>query len=723
MRLLLILCIICGFTPAPARAADYDLVGSEMVRLLQNGHYARLPFNRDLSARIFDEYLISLDPDRLYFLQSDVSELGRKYRRRLDELLTTRNSMAAASAIYNRYRLRVQERIALVNDLLDQGKFTFDSGLSVPRDRSVMDWAPSSAAAAGRWRHLVENLILTEEISRERSDADPSLQKEQLSIRQELRQQYHRLLRTVEQADEEDIANFFFSSVARAHDPHTDYFSARETDQFYTRMNNRLVGIGAQLRAEADGSTRVTGIVINGPADQAGELQLDDRIIAVDPEGDGDWFNVRFVPLDKVIEKIKGRPGTLVGLRLQDTPTREIYIERNLVQMKDDEASAELYHFQKPDGPSKIGVLEVPSFYYDNADRSRSVSSHVEKLVQRLKKEEMDALLIDMRGNGGGSLLEARRLTGLFTGRGPVVLIKEANGTTEALSSLRRKALYRGPLVVLVDYNSASATEIFAAALQDYNRAIIVGNSSTYGKGTVQTPEEISRYMPYFSDRERAGVLKYTIQKYYRPSGGSTQLRGVVPDLILPSVRDAYEVGERFERHALPFDIIGRAPGIPKAPASRLFREQLQARSQVRLLDQKDFAYIREDIALARKLDQENRISLDRKQRLQELAAAEERRNARNQERRIRFEKQEKADRAQFSISRLSLDDLEKVPLPPLVPRKSSQTYMRTKPSPAGELEETPFWPSGLDATKREALSITQDLVHFQNRPKIADAE
>jgi len=569
----------------PSQAADFNLVGREMSEMLIRSHYARLPFSKDLSARIFDDFLQDLDPDHLYFTKKDVSTLSKKYRRKLNRFILEGKAMEPARDIFSLYSQRVKERIAVAQDLLKNEEFTFDGDRSVPRDREETSWPKDDAEAAERWKLEIESRLLSELIHREdvrkrakdQDKEDPFI--DQPDPRKTRSLQYKRVLQNIETFDEEDIANAFFSSIARAHDPHTEYFSARETDQFYSRMSNKLVGIGATLVSEDDGTTRITGIITGGPADRDGELELDNRIIAVAPLNQGKWVDTRFMPIDKVIELIKGEPGTAVGLRIEADEPHDIDIPRGLVKIKSDLTTSEIISFDKGEKRSKIGLLNVPSFYFDRSDEDRNVSHHVEQILLRMIQEKISGLIIDMRGNGGGSLEEVRRMTGLFIGSGPIVQVVSGNGHTKSLKSRYSSPLYTGPLVLLTDKQSASATEIFAAALQDYNRAVVIGASSTFGKGTVQTPDDISRFMPQNADSDRAGTLKYTIQKYYRASGGSVQLRGVVPDITLPFLQEAGEVGEQYADHALAFDIIRKAQGLTPFNKQRLFLPILKAQS------------------------------------------------------------------------------------------------------------------------------------------------
>ncbi len=705
-----------------SQAADFDLVAEEVTRLLQNRHFARMRFDEDLSARIFDDYLHDLDPSRIYFVQDDIDEFSKLYRSKVTDLLVSKGAIAMAQVVHQRYQERVKERVEVIKSLLKDEDFTFESDASIMRDREKAPWPKDTADANGQVKLLLEAGLLSEQLrrddieSRAKEQGKDSPLKDELPAREKLTQRYERFLQGVEKADAEDVANYFLSAVARSHDPHTEYFSARESEQFNVDISNRLVGIGALLRAEDDGATKIEGIVNNGPADKAGELQLGDRVIAVDSLNDGNWTDIMFLTIDKVVEKIRGEKNTEVALKVEPADgaageTRVIVIVREQVDMKEELTAAEIFVYKNGDQEMKLGVIKIPQFYFDRDDRSRNVSAHVEQLIKRLKKEGIDGLALDIRGNGGGSLDEVRRMTGFFNGRSSVVQIKQTGGLTESLNAGFRKPLYDGPLVVWTDKGSASASEILAGALQDYNRAVVVGSASTFGKGTVQQILPIGRYLPVWSDRERAGGLKLTIQKYYRPSGSSTQNDGVVPDVHLPAITDVLEVGEAYARHALAHDVIKPASNFKPLAKDNLPIKTLVAKSEARLKEDKDFQYAREDMARIKKRIQENRISLNKAERKAETEVNEARRKGRNRERRTRFAELEEKDKKSFAIYRLTLDDLETEELPEVNREEDDQRHMRVAKDDLEDLDDTPEWPSGLDAVKREGLQVLLDLI------------
>ncbi len=710
---------------------DFNVVGREMAGMLQNSHYARIQFNADLSERILQDYLSDLDPARLYFTAQDVEAFQKKYGRRIHELLIKGRCMEPANEIYKLYSQRVKERVVFAQKSLKTSEINFDSEESVMRTRKDAPWPASEQAAQEVWKRQIEEALLSEILRREAVQrlAEEQGKKNPLddekAPKEKIAQRYERFQRSIEEADEEDIANYFLSAVAAAHDPHTDYMSKREMERFRSGMANSLVGIGALLQAEDDGATKIMGIVVNGPADKQGELKLNDRIVGVDPLNSGAMIDIMYMKIDHVVEKIRGKENTEVGLRVEPSggapgEVKVIVIKRGRVNLKDELATAEIVETAHQGAKRRVGWLRLPSFYMDFDDGDPSVSADVQKLVTRLNKEKLDGLVLDLRRNGGGSLEEVRRITGFFVGRGPVVQIKDTIGRVEAKEALFRRPLYDGPLVVVTDKSSASASEILAGALQDYNRAVLIGDSSTFGKGTVQQPMEIGRFFRFFEDNRRAGYLKATIQKFYRVSGSSTQKLGVEPDLVLPSLTDALDVGEAFLRHPLEHDLIRKAPDFRPLDRGGLFLPVLKERSEKRVKVSKDFQYIVEDVERTKKHIADNSVSLNRTKREQELAKSEERRKTRNVERRKRFAALEQADRKILKFFRLTLDDLAAEKLPVVDREKDAEAFMRRAKDKADDLDDTPLWPSGLDPVKREAIAVLGDLVEQTEKARTA---
>ena len=737
---LIAVAMFASCSPGLSGKTDFNDVGKVMVGMLENKHFAGLEFNAEMTDRILTDYLQDLDPSKLYFTKEDVvgfeQRFGSKSETRIDQLLVQERAMEPAGEIYSRFVERVRERVQFAQQVADNGEFSFDEDKSVMRSRRKADWAADDFAAQELWRLQIAEEVLSEEMRREaiqriaeeQGKEDPL--KDEKSPREAVKQRYERFLKDIEGADEEDVASYFFSAVARAQDPHTDYMSVRQMERFEASLQNQLIGIGALLQREDDGATKIIGLVVNGPADKQGELQLNDRIVGVDSLNNGELTDTLYMKIDHVVELIRGQQSTEVRLKVEPADgapgeVREIVIERDRVELKDEAASAELIRMNQPDGNQKlIGWITLPSFYLDFNDGDPSVYKDVQRLVSRLKnKEGVDGIALDLRGNGGGALEEVRRMTGLFIGRGPVVQVKQGWGAVDSKESTMRKPLYDGPLIVVTDKTSASASEILAGALQDYNRAIVVGESSTYGKGTVQQPMDIGRYFKFFQDSSRAGTLKATVQKFYRVTGSTTQLEGVVPDIILPSLTDALEIGEEYQDHALPHDMIAPARGFNPLNRESLFLDKIAAKSKARVNASIDFNYTKEDIERTKKRIDENMVSLDRKVRENELEESEQRRETRNKERRERFEKVETEDAKNMSFFRLTLDDIDKDKLEEVDRQRDAEANMRVAKDKVADLDDTPEWPSGLDAVKRESIQILSDLIQATEQGNIAQVD
>jgi carboxyl-terminal processing protease len=720
---------------ACAQQADFDEVGRQMAIMLQNSHFARLPFN-NLSQRFLDDFIADLDSGKLYFTQADIDRFNRQYGQNLSTMLLQENSMPAALDIYGTFKQRVEARVAETKRLLEADDFDFTKEESVERSRKDAAWPKDEAEAMAIWRKQIKESLLSEVLRRDMiaqlaekqgkanplaKDKDP---KEKIALRYE---RFHHSV--VKDVDDEDVAAMFLSSVARSFDPHTDYMSTREMDRFRDGMRNELVGIGALLQGEEDGATKIMGIVVGGPADKHGELKLNDRVVAVDPDADGprEMVDIMFMKIDKVVDLIRGQQGTPVQMKAEPAggapgETKLITIVRDKVELKDEQASAEIIDMKATDGEAKrIGIITLPSFYADFDEGKTRCSVDVERLLERLKDEGIDGLVLDLRNNGGGALEEVRRMTGFFTRRGPVVQVKNTFGEIQVKESDGKEPIYDGPMVVLTDKSSASASEILAGALQDNNRAVIVGDSSTFGKGTVQQPMDIGRMLPFFKARNKAGTLKVTIQKFYRPSGSSTQKKGVEPNLVLPSLTDALEVGEAFLDHPLDHDMIRRAPDFAPLKEADLFLPRLKELSTARVGASKDFSYIIEDVTKTKARIRENKVSLNLAERKKELDEIEAQQRQRNEERRARFAEMEKKDKELFTFFKLTLDDVQKGgDLRPFDPTKENEDYMRRAKDETAELDDTPKWPSGLDPHKREGLMVLGDLVDITRSARMA---
>lgn len=557
-----------AITSCASAATDFNQVGKQMSLLLQNFHFSRKEFSDELSTKFLETYLRKVDPNKIFFTQQDVDALKRKYGKELDDYLMSGQMMDAAQAMHALYRQRAMQRISYARDLLKKGGFTFDKDKSIERSRrKTAAWPKDEAEMQQVWKDMVEEQLLSEilrretvaRLAKEQNKPDPLANEK--PAEEKLLMRYERIQRNIQETDLEDVAETLLSAVALTYDPHTDYMGARQVDRFKISMGTELTGIGALLGSEDDGSTKITGIVVGGPADKSGELKLNDRIVAIDSDNSGEMVDILFMKLDKVVDMIRGAENTQMRLKVEpaDAPgqAKIITLTRSKVPLKDELAKGEIIELTgAPEGRNRIGVLSLPSFYADMEGGDRRCAKDVKKILERMNKENVDGLVIDLRSNGGGSLEEVRLMTGFFTGNGPVVQIKDTRGNVDIKSAHNRQKLFNGPIVVLINKLSASASEILAAALQDYGRAVIVGDESTFGKGSVQQPVDIGQYLPFFAARDRAGLLKVTTQKFYRVAGGSTQLKGVESDIQLPTATAAFELGEDILDYAMPYDQI-----------------------------------------------------------------------------------------------------------------------------------------------------------------------
>jgi carboxyl-terminal processing protease len=720
-------------TTTQAAQADFNEVGKYVAIMLQNAHFARLPYGAETSQRFLGDYLKSLDPGKVYFTKSDVEGFQAKYGANLFSLLIQSKGIDAAQDIHATFRERVAARGEMAKKFLKEAPLDFKSDTSITRDRKDAPWPKDALEADTLLRQQLEEAVLSETVLRElqvkmaEEQGKPDPTRSELPAREKIALRYERFLRTVRDAKIDDIAAGLLGAVAASYDPHTDYMIDREATRFNDAMRNELVGIGAELKPEDDGTTRVMGIMIGGPADREGSIQLRDSILAVDSNSTGEFVDVRFMDQSRVVDLIRGKAGTTVSLKIQPASaplgeTRVVSVPRGKVEIKGTQASAGIIDTKLADGtPQRIGWITLPSFYADFTGGPARCSIDVEQFLHRLIQEKIDGLIFDVRSNGGGSLEEVRRMTGFFIGSGPVVQEKNTLGQVKSTNSDERKSIYEGPMVVLINKASASASEILAGALQDYNRAVIVGDSSTFGKGTVQEPMDVSKMLPFFSAREGAGMLKLTIRKFYRPSGSSTQLDGVKSDIVLPGPADAMEIGEAFLDRAFPHDSIRPADGLKPFPKESLFLPRLQELSAKRIAEDKDLGYFAEDAKRSSDLRLKNSVSLNIEERRKEILELHARQSARNAERRERFKAIEAADAENLKLTKLTLEDLLKgAAFHPYDPTKETEEYLRRAKDPITELNDAPTWPTGLDPIKREAMRILQDLIDSTERARVA---
>ncbi|MFT7219027.1 MAG: carboxyl-terminal processing protease [Candidatus Azotimanducaceae bacterium] len=594
--------------PLPVHAATTQ----NIVDALASRHYVRTKLDDELSSNIFDAYIDDLDPSKSYFLKSDI-ESFEQYRYKMDDALK-RGELDPAFNIFNRYHTRIISRFESVVSLLEEGveQFDFTIAEDLLVDRDDAPWAETAEELDDFWRKRVKdavlNLILTD--------------KEPEKIQELLVKRFSNRLTRSQQTNSEDVFQLYMNSFTKTYDPHTQYFSPRTSENFNINMSLSLEGIGAVLQME-DEYTQVVSLVPAGPADKAGQLKPDDKILAVGQGDAGAMVDVIGWRLDEVVQLIRGKKDTVVRLDVvpastsgDKTTSRTISITRNKVELEEQSAQSEIIEIEQFGAVQKIGVVDIPTFYVDfralqKGDRNyKSTTRDVKKLVRELIEKDVDGIVIDLRNNGGGSLQEAKLLTGLFIDRGPTVQIRSKSNRVDILADRDVNIVYDGPLAVLVNRLSASASEIFAGAIQDYDRGVIIG-SQTFGKGTVQSLLPLNR-----------GQLKLTQAKFYRISGESTQEKGIVPDILYPSSYDPDAIGESTLERPLPWDKI-TATNYRRKNNVNNFVNELQTLHLQRVADNPEFNYLKEAFAYRKARSEDDSVSLNEKTRLAEKTTRE----------------------------------------------------------------------------------------------------
>ncbi|WP_249977120.1 carboxy terminal-processing peptidase [Vreelandella olivaria] len=582
----------------------------EIADSLRYGHYADINFDEQWSQEAFQRYLDILDGQRAYLLNRDI-EPYRHLENEMAEALFSGN-LDDAFALYNQLSDRHTARLEWLLAHLDEGlSFEFESDERLEIDREDAPWATRESELDRLWNKRLKNDALTLSLTGQ----------DDQQIEDNLRQRYEGQLTRLRQAEPEDVFGLLMAAISSTIDPHTGYLSPRQGESFDIQMSLSLEGIGALLQADGE-YVKVSSLVPGGPADRAGVLEPADRIIAVGQE-DGDMVNVVGMRLDNVVDLIRGPKGSVVRLdvvpaqAVDMTRSQIVEITRDTVSLEDQAAHSDIIEVERDGKPHRIGVINIPTFYVDfdawqaGEEEYRSTTRDVAREIEHLKEEGIEGIVLDLRNNGGGALQEANSLIGLFIDRGPTVQVRDAQGRIQLYGDTEAGTLYDGPLTVLVNRLSASASEIFAGAIQDYGRGIVVG-TPTFGKGTVQTLNELSH-----------GQIKLTRAKFYRISGDSTQNRGVEPDIIFPSLIDPERIGESSLDNALPWDTVQnvqyRRYGTPEHALPTLI-----AQHEARAKENPNFRYLERQSALARQLrEQHTSVSLNRDQRQRELEAQE----------------------------------------------------------------------------------------------------
>jgi carboxyl-terminal processing protease len=712
-------------TLAPLAPGPYDTNITRLTEsILERHHYLRQPINDEVSSKFLDRYLDLLDNLHIYFIKSDLDEF-EKYRTQLDDLTKegdTTPSRVIFTRFLDRLQQQYDYVTNLLDaekfEFTGNDRFTLNRK-TLPRPTDLNEarqfWRErlrheylSEKLSIGRPEEIAKTIleklktkqakeaikglddkmskekaqeiakIIEEKSTREKPEAvakiiQTKLEKENADeIKKVIVRRYTRVLRALKEYDNDDVLQIYLTALTRVYDPHSDYMGKSELDNFSISMKLSLFGIGALLRSE-DGFCKIQELK-PGPAMRSKQLKPNDKIVAV-AQGDDDAVDVVDMKLSKVVELIRGPKGSKVRLTVvpADAPDpsvrKVISLVREEIKLEDQEAKAKI--IELPQGKDKfmrLGVIDLPSFYSQfelegqkPGSEPKSTTIDVARLIQKLLKEHIAGIILDLRRNGGGSLEEAINLTGLFIKEGPVVQVKGPEGDPIIEKDRDSAVFYDGPLIVLTSRFSASASEILAGALQDYDRALIVGDSSTHGKGTVQSLLQLGPIMRQrgLAVTNNPGALKITIRKFYRASGSSTQLKGVVPDIVLPSVQNYMEVGESSLENPLPWDTISPA-NYSKLNRIEPLLPELRKRSEMRVALDRDFAYIREEIERYKKLIAEKSVSLNEAQRLKEKQEADERAKARKKELAARPEPPEK-------VYEITLKQVDEPGLPPAI--------------------------------------------------------
>jgi carboxyl-terminal processing protease len=604
--------------------------------MLEKLEYMQHPFDVTISQRLFDSYLTSLDPQHLHFLQSDVNEFSA-YRTNLNRMTINRRTSAdtrPAYELFDRYLERLRQHVAYVDELLRTEKFDFTSNDRVTLNRHDMPYPKSLDEAKKIWHDRLRYEYLSEKISREtqkktnttaaaKSDKSGPPKSIHDEIVETLGKNYHRTLKGFEDWDSSDVLNDYLEWLARSYDPHSDYQGPMDYEDFAMQMNLSLSGIGAELRY-VDGYCKID-MLLNGPAKLSKKIKVGDRIVAVG-QSNQPPVDIFEMPITKAVRLIRGPKGTEVQLTIipagaPDSARQIVTLVRDEVKLENGEAKGKILEVPNDQGvTTRLGVIDLPSFYATidapGNPTPRSTTADVAALLKKFKQENVTGVILDLRRNGGGSLEEAIRLAGLFIKEGPVVQIKRANGEIEVREDTDPSIAYDGPLVLLTSRFSASASEIVAGALQDYGRALIVGDVSTFGKGTAQQLFYLSKIPALAELTKDPGTLKLTNSKFYRASGASTELRGVAADIVLPSLwNDSTEVGESTLDNHFPWDTI-ESSHFDKVDMVQSSLAELAKRSGARIATNTEFAYLRADIDKIQKQREDKTISLNEKQQL-----------------------------------------------------------------------------------------------------------
>jgi len=696
-----------AFATTDRNFSTNPLMQNEVRTLKQMLDY--MHFNRNAVAntdypKLITDYMALLDPQRLYFTADDEQSLRRLYGPQLENDLAYRGNIDAAFRIFGLFEERVKNRVTWIHEQLAQDiDLTTDETYLI--DRSKEPWPANIEEADAIWmRRLKAELI--NELLRDKTVEE---------AKQTMNRRFDRFLKNTTELQAPEIQERFLTALMRLYDPHSAYFSAPTLEDFNVDINLSLEGIGAVLTVDEEGICSIVSVVPGGPADLTGKIKPNDQIIAVQQPG-GEPVDVVGMRLRQIVQMVRGVKGSQVTLTIvpakatDKSKTETVTVTRDVIKINQARASAQVYDVPDEDGKiNHIGVITLNSFYGTGGDimadaSAPTASRDVAELIEKLKKENISALVIDLRRNGGGLLSEAINLTGLFIDQGPVVQVRDSMGRVALGRDTNSSILYDGPLAVLTSRFSASASEIFAGALQNYGRAVVIGDSSTYGKGTVQSIYEMQNYMPRLSrDYGKPGAAKLTIQKYYLPNGASTQKRGVVPDISLPSIDEFLDIGEAKEPNALVWDEITPAP-FDGQPLNQAFVAPLLRASQQRQEELEEFALLKRNIEWFRARTERKTVSLNLEKRKAEKEANE----AQSKE----FEQAYEAMAKQNSFAKRDIK------LDAVLAEKEAPTLDPETAEAEGDTDAVdPAAQAKFDVHLRETLRVVSDAVRLSDDP------
>ncbi|MDX1947077.1 MAG: carboxy terminal-processing peptidase [Pirellulaceae bacterium] len=563
--------------------------------LMRREHLSKHPLDDEISRRSLDNFIKSLDSMKLYFYRSDIDEFSQK-RNEIDDMVN-QGDVTFAYTVFSRLLKRIDERVALVDELLKQ-PLDFNTDDVFITDPDKLSFPSTPEEARERWIKRLKYDLLLLKSDKEANKEDPKVR---------LSRRYHSYAKRMHQTDSNELLELFLSAVTTSFDPHSNYMAPASSENFGIIMGLQLEGIGAQLKL-VDGQTVIDKVIPGGAAAKSGELKAGDRIVSVGQGDEGEIVDVGEMRLNDVVKLIRGRAGSVVRLGVipaEGTGLKVIKITRAKVELKDSEARGVIFEEgRKADGtPFKVGVIDLPSFYMDmsgareGTENFKSCSRDVRRILEDFNKKGVDSLILDLRRNGGGSLTEAINLTGMFIEDGPVLQVKDPDGRVQEYDDTDRGAmLWKGPLVVLTSKFSASASEILAAAIQDYHRGLVIGDSATHGKGTVQTMVDLGPQMFRIANPPDLGSLKLTVQQFYRPNGDSTQQRGVLADITLPSLTDHMDVSESDLDYPVAFDKVPAAPFKRYDDVTANVVSTLKEKSSQRIAQSEEFKKLNRDI-------------------------------------------------------------------------------------------------------------------------------